>query len=1177
MAKKEKPNTTSKKVKPSGNETEAYYRTIFEQSPDGILVIDTAGKITEFNEAACRHLGYSREEFAKLSISDIDADQTPKAIKETINKVLMDGRAEFEVRQRTKKGEIRNVHVITQVMHLSGRIVFNSIWKDITDHKQADEALRREMHFSEDIINSLPGVFYMFDKQGNFVRWNRKFEEVTGYIDGELGDMHGTDLFEGDDKTLISSRMQQVFEKGEADAEAYLVTKSGARIAYYFTGMRTVVDEVPYLVGLGIEITERKLSEEKIIHLNRVYVMLSKINEAIVRIRDQQELFETVCRIIVEHGLFKFVWIGLVEADTLLVKPVAFCGHEEGYLDAIGISAGEIPEGYGPTGSAIREGKHFMCHDIQNDQRMLPWRDEALKRGYLSSAAFPLREGARVIGALNIYSAESHYFDEAEIKLLDEVMEDISFAVEFLAKEKQRKHAEDALRASEAELHDNYFTQATINMILSESLQNITLEEILQKSLNMILSIPWISFDPIGSIHLVEDDPRIFVMKAQNSLPEPLIELCAQIPFGKCICGRAALTQKIEFADHANEQHELCYEGMRPHGHYAVPILFGGKTLGVINIYLNEGHIENQKEEEFLSAVADTLAGIIVRKKSENELRESSRKLNTLIDNLPGFVYRCANDPYWTMEYLSEGISGLTGYPAEDFIGNRIRSFASVIEPEDQARITKEVQKALGEKKFYTLEYRISTASGNQKWAWERGSGVFDGDKLLALEGFITDITERKMMEDRIEYLAYFDDLTGLPNRNLFIDRASQGIARAEYKKRLVAVLAIDVDRFKFINDTYGLDIGDAVLREVARRLKACVREGDTSARTGGDGFGILLIDIAESEDIILIVEKVMKNVSQTIQVAGKEIVLTISAGISVYPSDGKDASTLIKNADLALAKAKQQGRKNYQFYTEQLDMKASEFVLMEKNLFNAIKNEEFILHYQPYWDINTKKIVGMEALIRWQSPESGLVSPGKFIPVLEDTRMIIEVGEWILRTAISQVKEWQNRGLPVVPVSVNLSLIQFRQKDLTKMIESTIREAGFYPSLLALEMTESAFMEDIEFTYSVLERLKKIGVSISIDDFGTGYSSLANLKRFPLDNLKIDMSFVREIATDPDTASIITAIIAMAHTLNLKTIAEGIETEEQWKILRLLRCDMGQGYYVSKPVPAEEAEKMLI
>jgi EAL domain-containing protein (putative c-di-GMP-specific phosphodiesterase class I) len=258
------------------------------------------------------------------------------------------------------------------------------------------------------------------------------------------------------------------------------------------------------------------------------------------------------------------------------------------------------------------------------------------------------------------------------------------------------------------------------------------------------------------------------------------------------------------------------------------------------------------------------------------------------------------------------------------------------------------------------------------------------------------------------------------------------------------------------------------------------------------------------------------------------------------------------------------------------MNKKASEFVLMEGNLFNALKNEEFILYYQPYWEINTKKIVGMEALLRWQSKDLGLVSPGKFIPVLEKTGMIIEAGEGIFRTACRQAKEWHDRGYPV-PVSVNLSLVQFRQRDLADTLERIIfLEAGVDPKLLTVEITESAFMQDIEFTNSVLKKLKDTGVSISIDDFGTGYSSLSYLKRFPIDNLKIDISFIREIAIDPDTASIVTAIISMARTLNLKTIAEGVETEEQLKILHLLKCDMGQGYYFSKPLPAKDAEKLL-
>jgi diguanylate cyclase (GGDEF)-like protein/PAS domain S-box-containing protein len=454
-------------------------------------------------------------------------------------------------------------------------------------------------------------------------------------------------------------------------------------------------------------------------------------------------------------------------------------------------------------------------------------------------------------------------------------------------------------------------------------------------------------------------------------------------------------------------------------------------------------------------------------------------------------------------------------------------------------------------------------------------SPSFKDGKFVSCRGIFRDITERKQMEEKLKYLAYYDSLTDLPNRNLFLERIDQEIAEAKDSSTSLAVVRTDINKFKSIYDLYGSAVGDRVLKEVAGRLSASIRKGDIAAHLGNDEFGIACIGLTGSDDIIIL-DKIIKDISYPLKIDGDEMTLTFSTGISLYPHDGENASELLKAAGLALSIAKKEGRKTSQFYTEDMIVTASELMVLEKQLTQAIKAEEFILHYQPYWDITTKKMVGMEALIRWQSKDKGLVPPGKFIPILEDTGMIIEVGEWILREAMRQVKEWQNKGYPVVPVSVNMSLVQFRQKDLAEMIKRIMTDCGFYPSLLTLEITESAFMQDIEFTRSVLTSMKGLGCSVSIDDFGTGYSSLAYLKKFPIDNLKIDISFIREMVKDPDSASIVMAIINMAHTLNLKTIAEGIETEEQWKFLRLLRCDMGQGFYLSKPLPAGDFEKLF-
>ena len=549
-------------------------------------------------------------------------------------------------------------------------------------------------------------------------------------------------------------------------------------------------------------------------------------------------------------------------------------------------------------------------------------------------------------------------------------------------------------------------------------------------------------------------------------------------------------------------------------------------------------------------------------------------------------IYRSIVDDYQTemiCRFLPDGMLTFVNKPycryfektKDELLG---KSFMRHIVKEDVKKI-KQLFSMLNHENFMiSLEHRVIRQNKEiywQKWMYR---GIFHKDGYVTeIQAIGSDITKWKKAEDRVEYLASYDVLTDLPNRNLFLDRVNQELKRTESVSKLVATTIVDINRFKSINDIYGSEFGDKILREVAKRLSNSTRKGDIIARLGNDEFGIALLNITDSEEIKKVLEKIIKDISNPLKVDREEISLTISTGISVFPYDGSDAHELLKFAGLALTKAKEAGRKTYQFYSKDMNVKTTEFLTMEKHLLNALKKEEFILHYQPYWDINTKKIVGMEALVRWERKDKGLVPPGKFIPILEETGLIIEVGEWILREAIRQVKEWQDNKYSIVPVSVNLSLIQFRQKNLAEMVKKIIGEYGFYPSLLTLEITESAFMQDLEFTNTILKTLKDIGCSVSIDDFGTGYSSLAYLKRFPIDNLKIDISFIREITVEPDTASIVTAIINMAHALNLETIAEGIETEEQWKFLRLLKCDMGQGYYLSKPLPAEEMEKLFI
>ncbi len=438
------------------------------------------------------------------------------------------------------------------------------------------------------------------------------------------------------------------------------------------------------------------------------------------------------------------------------------------------------------------------------------------------------------------------------------------------------------------------------------------------------------------------------------------------------------------------------------------------------------------------------------------------------------------------------------------------------------------------------------------------------------------EIAERKKSEETIRYMAYHDYLTGLPNRLLLIDRMNQILARERWHRRLAAVIFLDLDRFKNVNDTLGHQAGDEILKTVARRLTRCLRDGDTVARQGGDEFTILLQDVKRIEDVTKVIEKIFSAFEEPFRIEGREIYLTVSMGISIYPDDGEDAETLLRNADIAMYQAKEEGKNNYRFFTPAMNERILRRLDLEGRLRKAVENEEFVLHYQPEVDLKTGEIRGMEALIRWQDPERGLVSPSEFISLAEDTGLITPIGEWALRSACRCNKAWQESGLRAVSVAVNISMRQFRHKNFARRIEGILKDTGLDPRYLELELTESIVMEDAASVIGLLHELKSMDVRLTIDDFGTGYSSLEYLKRMPIDMLKIAQTFIRDVTIHSDDAAIATMIIRMGHTLGMEVIAEGVETVEQLELLKKIQCDRVQGYLISRPVPAEKAAGFL-
>ncbi|MFZ2540483.1 MAG: PAS domain S-box protein [Gallionella sp.] len=837
-----------------------------------------------------------------------------------------------------------------------------------------------------------------------------------------------------------------------------------------------------------------------------------------------------------------------------------------------------------------------------------------------------------------------------------------------------------------------------------------------------------------------------------------------------------------------------------------------------------EGNLSSIFVDGAFAGTQSFFRNITERKRAEVELRERERQLSTLISNLPGLAYRCRNDADYTMEFVSDGIENLTGYPAEDFLQHRI-PFGQLILPDDQEQVWENIQVALQKRQPYELTYRIRTSSGAEKWVWEKGQGVRDDQgELTALEGFVTDITERKRAEqslqkseerfratfelaavgiahvapdghwlrvnqklcdivgytrkelfmrtfqdithpddldldlshmrkllagetstysmekryfhkngeivwinltvalvrhadgnpdyfisvienitarkraetqlnlaakvfeqsgeaflvtdadrnivmvnhaftditgyseaevlgqnprilssghqdqdfyramwdaintqghwqgelldrrkdgslypkwlsiswvldqqgkvthyvgifsditqhkqdkEHIQRLAHFDLLTGLPNRVLLNDRVSHSLSMAQRSHTQLAVLFLDLDHFKNINDSLGHRIGDMLLVQVAQRLNSAIREEDTASRMGGDEF-ILVLQSTDTDGVAHVAEKLLWSIAQPYQVEQHDLVITPSIGIAMFPADGENFDTLYQCADVAMYRAKHDGRNNFRFFTPAMQANSTRRLQLENALRHALELNQLCLHYQPQMSLASGRIIGAEALLRWTHPDFGMVSPAEFIPIAEDSGLILPIGEWVLRTAARQMKSWTDSGLAPMIIAVNLSAVQFRHPNLPELVTLILDEVKLPPQYLELELTEGVAMDDPLGAIAVMDNLHARGIRMSIDDFGTGYSSLSYLKRFKVYKLKIDQSFVRDITDDPEDKAIVSAIISLAGSLGLQTIAEGVETEGQLAFLREQECNEMQGYYFSRPLPAEQFEAFV-
>lgn len=947
--------------------------------------------------------------------------------------------------------------------------------------------------------------------------------EILGYSNEEITQLDWQAITHPDDLAASASELERV-RRGESEGyelDKRFIRKDGAIVfvSINLKCLRNADGSLEYIFATVQDITERKHSEARIQRLTRIYAALSECNQAIVRCTHEQELFEQICRIVVQLGGMTTAWIGLIEPKTLRVRPVAGFGEGTEFLQEMQVSAdAESPFGRGATGTAIRELKPCWVQDYQNDPMTLPWRERGARSWWKSLAALPLTRDGVAIGAMTLYASEVGAFSTEERELFTEMAQDIDFALATFAKEEERQRIEAALRESESRFRDLY-----------------------EKA-----PLAYQSLDISGNILEVNAAWLDLLGRTREEVIGRFL--------GDFLTDASAKALKNEFPRFQKK------------GRVNGALFHFVHKDGSQRVLMVNGQVARDKNGNFLRTHC-IMTDLTERMKAEEQLRLSAQVFE---QGGEGIMITDAN---FSIVMVNRAFVDITGYSEIEIVGKNPRILSS----------------GRHDRSFYRGMWEEINTHGfwrGEIWNRRKEGDVFP--ELLSISrvldtrgkishyiGIFSDISEHKASQEHIQRLAHFDSLTGLPNRSLLADRVGQALSRVERNGEQLALIFLDLDRFKNVNDSLGHRIGDELLIQVAERLKTTIRDEDTVSRLGGDEF-ILVLPDTNADGASHVAEKIQKTLSRPYHIEQHELTITPSMGIALYPTDGTSYESLSMCADAAMYRAKQGGRNTFCFFTKEMQERSDRALQLENTLRRALEFNQLQLLYQPQISLTDNRIIGAEALLRWSHPELGLIPPGDFIPVAEDSGLILPIGEWVLRTAIYQMKTWIEEGMAPMVMAVNLSAVQFRQSKLPELISNILEEFGLPPHCLELELTEGVAMDNPLAAISVMNDLHERGVRMSIDDFGTGYSSLSYLKRFKVYKLKIDQTFVRDISSDPEDAAIVEAIIGLSKSLGMQTIAEGVETAEQLAFLRKKGCDEVQGYYFGKPMPAGEFETFV-
>lgn len=951
-------------------------------------------------------------------------------------------------------------------------------------------------------LDALPDPMFEIDQNGRYVSCHSPRNDLYAAPADEMVGKTVYDVLPIMAADTCMAAIQEANETGTSQGKQIEIRLANGSHWFELSVSRKplVKNQPPLFVVLSRDVTPRKIAEQKLARLTKLYAALSQCNQAIVRCTDKDQLFPQICKDVVDFGGMKMAWIGMWDESSNLVKPVASFGVGIEYLEGLEISTDpDGPKGRGPTGTAMRENRPYWCQDFQHAPETAAWHERGAQFGWGSSAALPILCKNKVVGTFTLYASEVDAFDEAAQNLLVEMSMDISYALDRFAMEQETM--------LNKEIFSHFMANSPIYIFFKDkNIRSVRLsmnyEQLLGKPMSELIGKNMDELFPSDlAKSMVEDDQRILKEGKPITVEEEL----------------------------------------------------NGRTYSTIKFPI------------FIQGTPTYLAGYTIDITEKKSKDESLLKLNQAVDQSPNTIVITDLDA--NIEYANSTFTQVTGYSLEEVIGQNPRMLQSGLTPKA------------------TYVDMWAHLSAGKEWRGELINRRKDGSEYIESvmispvrqpDGKIThylaikqDITAKRRDEERIQQLAHFDQLTGLPNRSLLNERFGYALSLAKRSGEPLAVMFLDLDHFKNINDTLGHSIGDRFLMEVATRLKATIRDEDTVSRLGGDEF-ILVFPGTDADAAAIVASKLMHAIAQPYQIEHHELIGTPSIGIALYPHDGDNFEDLLKNADTAMYRVKQDSRNDFRFFTTEMQSHSERNLQLVNAMRHALARNEFHLHYQPQVTLRDGHIIGAEALLRWDHPELGSIPPAEFITIAEDSGQIIPIGEWVLRTAVKQMKDWLDRGLPPMVMAVNLSAVQFRHPNLPELVTRILEEAQLPAEYLELELTEAVAMDDPQSAVAVMDNLFERGIRMSIDDFGTGYSSLSYLKRFKVYKLKIDQSFVRNISDDPEDKAIVTAIINLASSLGMHT------TASQLAFLRLQGCDEVQGYYFSKPLPSVQFEAFV-